>query len=67
MVKCLICRKRYESVANGGKFTCNSCRDFLIAQGHYGAPTESIEEYTQRLAGVLDMPIGIHAVPLLVA
>ena len=55
-IKCLICNKRDESANNGGKFTCDSCRSFLISNGHYGASDEKMEAYAVRMGEVLDMP-----------
>lgn len=64
-IKCTICRNRHVSANNCAKFTCNKCRNFLIAQGHYyvagerlGNIIESIDSYTVRLGEVLDIKVG---------
>ena len=62
-IKCLICNQRDMTVANGGKFTCDTCRNFLIRQNHYYTSGESDtivietrDEYVARMREVLDMP-----------
>jgi len=60
-IKCLICNKRHQSANNGGKFTCDICRDFLMMWNHYfieGETADKIietrDEYIVRMRDVLD-------------
>ena len=62
-IKCIICTKRDQSANNGGKFTCDTCRNFLISQNQYYIAgetkvllLETFDDYTMRMRDVLDMP-----------
>ena len=62
-IKCIICIKRDRSANNSAKFTCDTCRSFLISQNVYyiAGETEDLilenfDDYTMRMRDVLDMP-----------